>query len=140
MLKKAKKVAGRKESPGSDAGGVAMAGFDHQPRTRVVFGANSVERVGELARELGVKKLLVVTDPGIVAAGHAAHVEQFLVKEGLKVRVFGEVRENPTTRDVDACLAVAKAAGVDAIVGLGGGSSMDTAKGCNFLLTNGGRM
>src|SRR2546427_274617 len=44
------------------------------------------------------------------------------------------------TRDVDRCLEVAKSAGIDTIVGLGGGSSMDTAKGCNFLLTNGGRV
>src|SRR5207244_13592387 len=42
--------------------------------------------------------------------------------------------------DVEACLEVAHSAGIDAIVGLGGGSSIDTAKGCNFLLTNGGRM
>ena len=54
--------------------------------------------------------------------------------------LFADVRENPTTRDVDACLAVAQKAGVDLIVGLGGGSSMDTAKGTNFLQTNGGRM
>src|SRR6266705_3246664 len=59
---------------------------------------------------------------------------------GIAVTVFPEVRENPTTRDVDACLAVARAANIDLIVGLGGGSSMDTAKGTNFLLTNGGRM
>jgi alcohol dehydrogenase len=59
---------------------------------------------------------------------------------GLRVTLFGEVRENPTTRDVDECLRVAKAAGIDAIAGLGGGSSLDTAKGCNFLLTNGGRI
>jgi alcohol dehydrogenase len=50
------------------------------------------------------------------------------------------VRENPTTGDVDACLAVARGAAIDTIIGLGGGSSIDTAKGCNFLLTNGGRM
>ena len=50
------------------------------------------------------------------------------------------MRENPTTADVDACLNAARDAGIDGIVGLGGGSSMDTAKGCNFLLTNGGRM
>jgi alcohol dehydrogenase len=56
------------------------------------------------------------------------------------VVVFDGVRENPTTRDVDACLEVARPADVDTIIGLGGGSSMDTAKGCNFLLTNGGRM
>src|SRR6185295_4503976 len=49
-------------------------------------------------------------------------------------------KENPTSRCVDDCLSVAKSAGIDTIIGLGGGSSMDTAKGCNFLFTNGGRM
>ena len=53
--------------PGSEA----LPCFDHQPRTRVVFGADSIDRAGELARELGAKKVLLVTDPGIVAAGHA---------------------------------------------------------------------
>src|SRR3989475_374833 len=118
----------------------ALSSFDYQPRTRIVFGLNSVERVGELARGLGAKVVLVVTDPGIVTAGHSDRVEHILQSCGLGVLVFDEVHENPTTRDVDKCLTVAKSAGVDTIVGLGGGSSMDTAKGCNFLLTNGGRV
>ncbi len=45
--------------------------FDHQPRTRIVFGLKAAERAGELARETGIKKALLVTDPGLVAAGHA---------------------------------------------------------------------
>jgi alcohol dehydrogenase len=124
-------------APKTQAGAIQ---FDHQPRTRLVFGINSVERVGELAGELGARKVLLVTDPGIVAAGHADRVRRLLEGVGLTVTVFDRARENPTTRDVDECLTVAKAAGVDTIVGLGGGSSMDTAKGCNFLLSNGGRM
>src|SRR6185436_9647965 len=83
---------------------------------------------------------LLVTDPGIVAAGHAAHVQQSLEAAALRITVFDRAKENPTTRCVEDCTAVAQAAGVDTIVGLGGGSSMDTAKGCNFVLTNGGRM
>src|SRR3989440_10824881 len=82
--------------------------FDHQPRTRIVFGVNSVERVGELARELGAKKVLLVTDPGIVAAGHAGRVHRILEAARLKIAVFDKARENPTTRCVDDCLAVAK--------------------------------
>jgi alcohol dehydrogenase len=117
-----------------------IPGFDYQPRTRLVFGAGSVDRVGELARELGAKHILLVTDAGIVAAGHAAHVLRSLETAKLRVTMFDRVRENPTTQCVDNCVAVAKAAGIDTIVGLGGGSSMDTAKGCNFILTNGGRM
>src|SRR6267142_372160 len=114
--------------------------FDYQPRTRIVFGVNVVERAGALASEIGAKKLLLVTDPGIVAAGHAARVRGVLESAGLEVTFYDKARENPTTECVDKCMSVAKSAGVDTIVGLGGGSAMDTAKGCNFLLTNGGRV
>jgi alcohol dehydrogenase len=114
--------------------------FDFVPRTRLVFGANTVERVGELAAELGGKRVLLVTDPGLVKAGHATRVQESLAKAGLHVTVFDRAKENPTTKCVDECVAVAAAEQVDLLVGLGGGSSMDTAKGCNFIFTNGGRM
>jgi len=114
--------------------------FDFVPRTRLVFGANTVERVGELAAELGGQRVLLVTDPGIVKAGHAAHVQESLAKAGLHVSLFDRAKENPTTKCVDECVAVASAEKIDLLVGLGGGSSMDTAKGCNFIFTNGGRM
>src|SRR5688572_5023990 len=117
-----------------------LAPFDHQPRTRLVFGVNSLERVGELARELPASRVLLVTDPGIVAAGHLERALRFMERAGLKVTVFDQSEENPTTRCVDACLKIAKQVGIDAFVALGGGSSLDTAKGCNFVLTNGGRM
>ena len=114
--------------------------FDFVPRTRLVFGAGTVARVGELAAELGGRRVLLVTDPGLVKAGHAAQVQESLAKAGLHVSVFDRAKVNPTTRCVDECVAVAAAEKVDLLVGLGGGSSMDTAKGCNFILTNGGRM
>ncbi len=115
-------------------------GFDWQPRTRLVFGANSVEGVGGLAREISRGKVLLVTDPGIVKAGHADRVRALLEAAGLAVTVFDRVHHNPTTRHVDACVEVARSAEIDLIIGLGGGSSLDTAKGCNFILTNSGRM
>ncbi len=114
--------------------------FDFVPRTRLVFGANTVERVGKLAAELGGKRVLLVTDAGIVKAGHAARVQESLAKAGLHVSLFDRAKENPTTKCVDECVTVAAAEKVDLLVGLGGGSSMDTAKGCNFIFTNGGRM
>jgi alcohol dehydrogenase len=114
--------------------------FDYQPRTRIVFGADVVERVGSLARDIGARKILLVTDPGIVAAGHAERVRSILKAAGLEVTFYDKARENPTTQCVESCVAVARAAGIDTIVGLGGGSAMDTAKGSNFLLSNGGRM
>ena len=114
-------------------------GFDFQPRTRVVFGAGAVDRLGELARTIGTNAFLV-TDPGLVAAGHVERVRRGLNAAGVSVTIFDRVRENPTTREVDQCLEVARAVRPELIIGLGGGSSMDTAKGCNFILTNGGRM
>ena len=114
--------------------------FDFQPRTRIVFGPGSIDRLGELVGEYSGKRVLLVTDPGIVAAGHVARAEASLTKAGLAFSQFDRVIENPTTEVVEACVAFAREEKIDFIVGLGGGSSMDTAKGCNFLLTNGGRM
>ncbi len=118
----------------------ATATFDYRPRTRIVFGVNAVERVGELAKELQGKTVLLVTDPGIVKAGHAERLTGLLRSAGLTVVCFEQVEENPSTSCVDKCVAVARSAPINLIIGLGGGSSMDTAKGCNFILTNGGRM
>jgi alcohol dehydrogenase len=110
-------------------------GFDFQPRTRVIFAAGAIDRAGELARAIGANALLV-TDPGIVAAGHVERARRSLDAAEVSVTIFDKVRENPTTREVDECLEVARAVRPDLIIGLGGGSSMDTAKGCNFILTN----
>src|ERR1051325_828065 len=93
------------------------APFDFQPRTRLVFGVNAVERTGEIVRELGAKKILLVTDAGLVAAGHAQHVLKSLESDGVSATVFDRVRENPTTRCVDDCLAAAKSAQIEAIIG-----------------------
>jgi alcohol dehydrogenase len=114
--------------------------FDSTPRTRLVFGAGTLDRLGELAAGLGGRRVLLVTDRGIVAAGHADRAGKLLGAAGLELTVYDAVRENPTTLDIARCLEVARAASVDLIVGLGGGSSMDTAKGVNFILTNGGEI
>ena len=114
--------------------------FDFQLPTRIVFGPGRLSELGELAAILAVKRALVVSDPGIVAAGHTARGIESLEAAGLRVELFDGVEENPTTAHVDAGLAVAKRFGPDLIVGLGGGSSMDCAKGINFLYSCGGRM
>jgi len=115
-------------------------GIDQPPATRVVFGDAAAGRLGELAIELGAGRVLVVSDPGVAKAGHLERCVAVLRGVGLVVGVFDAVHENPTTDDVDACLTAARDVEPDLFVGLGGGSSLDTAKGCNFLLTNGGRM
>ncbi len=108
--------------------------------TLVVAGAGSVDRLGELARGRGAARVLLVTDPGVVRAGHADRAQRSLEGAGVEVVRFDEVCENPTTATVDLCFAAARACGPDHFVSVGGGSSLDTAKGADFLCTNGGRM
>jgi alcohol dehydrogenase len=119
---------------------MSLEPFDFRPLTRVVFGPGTAERLGELAKELGGRRVLVVTDPGIVAAGHAHRGVLCLEKSGIETFLFDGVEENPTTRHVRAGVAFARQHAIDLIVGLGGGSSMDCAKGINFISSCGGEM
>lgn len=113
--------------------------FAHIPGGEVLFGPGTLSQVGEKAKVIG-KRALLVTDPGLKAAGHQDRTVSYLRDAGLEVFVFDETRENPTNKDVRRCVEVAEGHRIDIIVGLGGGSSMDTAKGANFILSNGGRM
>ena len=117
-----------------------VAGFDFHQRTRVVYGCGAFGELGRLARELNGQRVLLVTDAGLRKSGYSAKAETILRAEGLEVAVFDEVRENPTSEDVNRCVAFARSNEISLIVGLGGGSSIDCAKGANFVLTNGGRI
>ena len=117
-----------------------MEGFDFQPRTRVIFGAGVSVRLGEEARALGFRRALLVADRGLVEAGHVARTVKNLEDVGVEVVPFHDFDSNPDAAMVERGRAFAAPLGVDSIVALGGGSSLDCAKGVNFLLTNGGRM
>jgi alcohol dehydrogenase len=117
-----------------------MTPFDYQPLGRVMFAPGALSRVGELARELGGSRVLLVTDPGLEAAGHPQRAAQYLRETKLEVAVFDGVEENPTERHVEAGVQAARAHRADLLVAVGGGSAMDVAKGINFIFTNGGRM
>lgn len=117
-----------------------MVPFDFQPRTRVVFGPGAIRRTGELARGLHFRKTLVVADHGVQAAGHAAGLVQALETAGVEPVIFGDFDVNPDGDMVEAGREFAERHKVDSIIGLGGGSSLDCAKGISFLVTNGGRI
>ena len=118
----------------------AVGDFEFRAPTRLVVGPGSVGRLGELARELGASRVLVVSDPGIVEAGHTAAGIESLEESGLATAMFSSFTENPSSREVEAGAAFAREFRPDLLVGLGGGSSMDCAKGINFLVSRGGRM
>ncbi len=115
--------------------------FEFQLTTRALVGADTIDRIGNLATELAAKNVLLVTDEGLVSAGHVARAEASLKKAGVESFVFQDIEENPTTKHVEEGVRFAKSIGqIDLIIGLGGGSAMDCAKGINFLFTNGGKM
>ena len=118
-----------------------MEPFDLHPGPRVIFGEGALAQLGDLADGPGGRRILLVTDPGIVKAGIADRAMALLRCGNRDAFLFDGAGENPTTAHVDAGVEVAAAhGGIDLIVGLGGGSAMDCAKGINFILTNGGRI
>ena len=117
-----------------------MVPFEFNPRTRVVFGLGALERLGTLAGELGFRRTLMVADAGVVDAGHATRAIRALDAAGIQSTLFTDFGPNPDSAMVEGGRAFAQTLDVDSVVGLGGGSSLDCAKGINFLLTNGGTM
>jgi alcohol dehydrogenase class IV len=117
-----------------------MAPFDFTLRTRIVFGEDALGGIGPLARALGFTRTLIVADKGIVATGQVARVSNLLTAAGIAPSVFDGFDANPDTRMIEAGRAQAAACRIDSMVALGGGSSLDCAKGINFVHTNGGSM
>src|SRR6185503_13211802 len=117
-----------------------MRSFDFQPRTRVIFGAGVVNQLGKLAVELGFTRTLLVADHGLLASGHVDEAITPLRTARIEVIRFHDFEANPDTHMIEAGTAFAATQQIDSLIGLGGGSSLDCAKGINFLLTNGGRM
>jgi alcohol dehydrogenase len=117
-----------------------MEPFDFHSRTRVIFGLGAFERLGEIARDLDFHRTLLVADCGIIVCGYVHEAMTLLNQSGVEVIPFHEFAENPDTAMVAAGCAFASEHAVDSIIALGGGSSLDCAKGINFVLTNGGAM
>ena len=117
-----------------------MTPFDFHVPTRLVFGAGAMDRLGTLARDLGFARPLLVSDHGLEEAGHVDRALGLLRAAGLEVEVFDDFDVNPDAAMVERGVAFAREHRPDSIIGLGGGSSLDCAKGIDLLLTNGGAM
>ena len=117
-----------------------MTSFEFAFPTRLIFGSGTVNRVGEVTRELNCSRPLLVADPGIRDAGHVDTVLNLLTNAGLNVEIFDQFGVNPDSTMVDRGVAFATSLNRDSIIGLGGGSSLDCAKGINLILMNGGQI
>jgi alcohol dehydrogenase len=115
-----------------------MVPFDFESRTRVVFGPGSMARLGQIARDLGFERTLLVADAGVIEAGHGAAALNVLAAAGIETQTFSAFGANPDSAMIDEGARFAEALRPDSIIGVGGGSSLDCAKGINFILTNGG--
>lgn len=107
---------------------------------RVVMGSGALARLGELARKQDARRVLLVTDPGLIGVGHVSRAAESLNAARISVRVFDGTRENPTTQHVAAGLEAARAFRPDLLIALGGGSAMDCTKGINLLYRGGGEI
>src|SRR4051794_35102865 len=96
--------------------------------TRIVFGAGSVQLVGQEVKRVGASRVLIVADRGVVAAGLVAPVEASLREAGLRFEVFTGVDPNPVEKNIHDGVAAFRTVQADSIVAVGGGSPLDAGK------------
>ncbi|HOA36388.1 MAG TPA: iron-containing alcohol dehydrogenase [Bacillota bacterium] len=103
---------------------------------QVLFGSGSSEQTGQKLKELGCRKVLCVHGKNVQKSGIADRVISAITNEGIEVVRFAEVVADPPDEVIEKGAAIAKKEEVDGIVGIGGGSALDTAKAINVLLGN----
>ncbi len=108
--------------------------------TRIVMGRGSIRNVGKEFQRFGTRRVMIVTDPGIEKAGVTAGVKEALGKTEVSFTIFSEVETNPNTEVVAKAYELFQREKCEGILGVGGGSSMDTAKAVSILATNGGKI
>jgi alcohol dehydrogenase class IV len=106
----------------------------------IIFGRGSLKQLGHCSRRMGGDKVLLVTDPGLMATGWVDEALGYLKQEGLKTIVYDNVVTNPRAYQVEQGEQEYSREECDVIVAIGGGSPMDTAKGIAILASNKGRI
>lgn len=113
-----------------------MLNFQMYEKVKVVFGKGSINQLGELATHIGSTKALIVADAGMVATGTVDKVKQGLENENIPYVVYDKVTPNPPIAAVEEAYEILVKEGCDMVIGVGGGSNMDAAKGINILRFN----
>lgn len=112
--------------------------FDFILPTSIRYGKGKAKEAGTAAVSLGGKRAMIVTDKGILRAGLIDDIEKSLIEAGLDAIIFDEVEPNPRDTTVQQGFQLARDSGIDVLVAVGGGSSMDVAKAIGVILTHGG--
>ena len=114
--------------------------FNINHMTPALFGEGTSLQTGERLKTLGCKKVLAVYDQGVKNAGITDKILNSIREQEIEVAVFEGVKPDPPDTMIDEGAEVGREAGVDGVVGIGGGSTMDTAKVINLLLNNSGKV
>lgn len=114
--------------------------FSFNLPTRIEYGNGKVNQLGEYIKELQGERILVITDKGLLNAGVLENVFKTLKKEAIEYFIYDNVKPNPRDKDCMEAYELAKEKDVDLLIGIGGGSSMDTAKAVGTLLSHGGNI
>lgn len=114
--------------------------FEFNLPTKIEFGKGKLKKLGNFINNINGKKVLIVTDKGLVKAGIIDKVKKILDEEKISYTVFDEVKPNPKDVDCNKAYKLALEENVDSLIGIGGGSSMDTAKAVGTLMTHGGEL
>jgi alcohol dehydrogenase len=117
-----------------------MTLLDLNCSTLILHESGVLDQIGVYASSWNCCRALIVSDPGIVMTGHPQRAIEYLQQAGIQTQLFTDVHENPSTVDVQRGVEIANQFKPDLLIGLGGGSSMDCAKGINFVYCGGGRM
>ncbi|HEY3186921.1 MAG TPA: hydroxyacid-oxoacid transhydrogenase [Solirubrobacteraceae bacterium] len=104
--------------------------------TPVKFGPGASDDAGWELKRLGVRRAMLVTDPGVAALGHPERIQRLVEAEGIEVVLYARSRVEPTIDSLQDACDFALEHGVDGFVSVGGGSSMDTAKVANLILSH----
>ena len=114
--------------------------FSYELPTKIEFGVGISERVPERVKECGGGRVLLVADPGVLAAGLVDKVTDALENASMPYVLFSEIEPEPEARSIVGGLELARSEGCDAVVGIGGGSALDSAKAIAVMLKNEGHI
>lgn len=114
--------------------------FRYEIPTAIEFGCGSIQKLASHVKALRGSRVLVVSDPGVVKAGVVERVIEPLRSAGIPFEIFSDIESDPDIASVEKGTAQARVGGCDLIVGVGGGSSLDTAKAIGIMLTNDGHI
>lgn len=117
-----------------------MKPFTYHIPTQIEFGNGIAANLPDYVRSLGGSRALLVGDPGVERAGLVGRLSTILTNAGIATATFTDVESDPATRSVDDGTVVGKEHKANVVVGVGGGSALDTAKAIGLMMTNAGNI